>query len=123
MEVASTTGSRSGTMSETTRVENKKETVRYEIENGEYVGTVEWQGPGQVSFEVPDPSEREWFERYFGTEESVMGGAGERQGMTLEKRDASEAAFNRAAWELCAYSYKVRQGDGMRGSAHRNGRM
>jgi hypothetical protein len=107
----------------TVRNEFDKEemTVRYEIENGDYVGTVEWQGPGQVTFEMPDGPQKEWFQRYFDTEDSVMGGAGEPQGMTHEKRNESEAAFNRAAWELSAYSYKVRQGDGMRAGAHPNG--
>lgn len=113
MEVASRTDDRYQTATEASS---------YEIENGEYVGTVEWQGPGRVSFDMADPSQREWFERYFNAEESVMGGAGEREGMTLEKRNESEAAFNRATWELCAYSYKVRQRDAMRSGADPNGR-
>ena len=92
--------------------------VRYEIENGDYVGTVEWQGPGRVKLEMPDGPQKQWFERYFEAEDSVMGGAGEPEGMTLERRNETQAAFNRAAWELSAYSYKVRQDDGMRGAAH-----
>lgn len=98
--------------------DGRESSVRYEIDNGDYVGTVEWEGPGQVKLEMPDGPQKEWFERYFGAEDSVMGGAGEPQGMTYEKRDESEAAFNRAAWELSAYSYRVRQGDGMRTGAH-----
>ena len=98
--------------------DNKEGTVRYEIDNGDYVGTVEWQGPGKVAVEMADGSQREWFQRYFDAEDSVMGGAGEPMGMTHEKRNESEAAFNRAAWELSAYSYRVRQGDGMRAGAH-----
>ncbi len=96
----------------------KEATVYYEIENGDYVGTVEWQGPGRVKLEMPDGPQKQWFESYFSAEDSVMGGAGEPEGMTLECRNETEAAFNRAAWELSAYSYKVRQGDGMRGGGH-----
>ena len=98
--------------------DSKQAPVRYEIENGDYVGTVEWQGPGRVALQMPDGPQKEWFQRYFEAEDSVMGGAGEPEGMTLERRNESEAAFNRAAWELSAYSYRVRQGDGMRTGAH-----
>lgn len=97
---------------------SKEDVVRYEIENGDYVGTVEWQGPGKVALEMPDGPQKDWFERYFSAEDSVMGGAGEPQGMTYEKRNESEAAFNRATWELCAYSFRVRQGDAMRAGSH-----
>jgi len=96
----------------------KEAAVRYEIENGDYVGTVEWQGPGRVKLEMPDGPQKQWFQNYFSAQDSVMAGAGDRDGMTLERRDETEAAFNRAAWELSAYSYKVRQGDGMRAGAH-----
>ena len=92
--------------------------VRYEIDNGDYVGTVEWQGPGRVKLEMPDGPQKQWFERYFSAEDSVLGGADAPEGMTLERRNETQAAFNRAAWELSAYSYKVRQGDGMRSGAH-----
>lgn len=98
--------------------DSKEAPVRYEIENGDYVGTVEWQGPGRVALQMPDGPQKEWFQRYFEAEDSVMGGAGEPEGMTFERRNESEAAFNRAAWELSAYSYRVRQGDGMRTGAH-----
>ena len=98
------------------QLEKREAVVRYEIENGDYVGTVEWQGPGRVRLEMPDGPQKQWFEKFFSAEDSVMGGAGEPQGMTLERRNETEAAFNRAAWELCAYSYKVRKGDGRRGA-------
>ena len=109
MEARTTTGN---------EFDNKEGVVRYEIENGDYVGTVEWQGPGKVALEMPDGPQKDWFARYFEAEDSVMGGAGEPQGMTHERRDETEAAFNRAAGERSAYSYRVRQGDGMRTGAH-----
>lgn len=93
--------------------------MRYEIFNGDYVGTAEWVAPGEVAVDVPDPEARAWFERYFATEDSVMAAAGDHDGMTLERRDASEAAFNRAMYQLAAYSYQVRRGDGARHTAHR----
>lgn len=91
--------------------------MRYEIENGDYLGTVEWQGPGQVDFDIPDGKHRKWLERYFAGHDSVMAPAGDHDGMTYERRDESEAAFNRAAYQLAAYAYKVKQGDGRRREA------
>lgn len=93
--------------------------MRYEIFNGDYVGTAEWVAPGEVAVDVPDPEQRAWFERYFAAEDSVMAPAGDHDGMTLERRDASEAAFNRALNQLAAFSYQVRRGDARRHTAHR----
>jgi hypothetical protein len=95
--------------------------MKFEIENGEFVGTAEWQGPGQVALDIADPRQRTWFERYFAEEDSAMGGPVGDEHMSCERRDESEQSFNRAAFQLAAYSYKVRQGDGRRNPAHRNG--
>jgi hypothetical protein len=92
--------------------------LKYEIENGDYLGTAEWRGPGQVELDMPDGKDKRWLQRFFEGRDSVMGGAAEPEGMTLERRDESEAAFNRAAYQLAAYSYKVRLGDGRRNKAH-----
>lgn len=100
------------------QLDQKEGTVRYEIEGYDFAGTVEWEGPGQVKLEMPDGPQKQWFERYFETQDSVMGGAGEPMGMTLERRNETEAAFNRAAYQLAAYAYTVRQGDGRRHEAH-----
>jgi hypothetical protein len=93
--------------------------MRYEFENGSYVGTAEWNGPGDVRVETDDPQQQEWFEDYFQSETSFMTGPVECGEMAHERRDESEAAFTRAAYELAAYSYKVRQGDSPRRAAHR----
>lgn len=85
--------------------------MKYEIENGDYLGTVEWQGPGKVDFDIPDDEQRQWLEDFFSQPDSVMAPAGDHDGMTYERRDESEAAFNRAAYQLAAYRYKVRHGD------------
>lgn len=93
--------------------------MRFEFENGKHLGSAEWQGPGQVVVEMDDPAKKEWFERYFASEDSYMGGSVECDSeMRFERRDESEAAFTHAANMLAAYSYKVRQGDAARRAAY-----
>jgi hypothetical protein len=96
--------------------------MKFEIENGDYVGTAEWRGPGDVLLDMDDPKQRGWFERYFAQEDASLGGPIGDETMSSERRSESEQAFNRAAFQLAAYSYKVRQGDGRRNGAHRNGK-
>jgi hypothetical protein len=82
--------------------------MKFEIYDGAYVGTVEWSAPGQVSLEVRDDHDRSWFERYFEGEDTFLMGSVGFEEMALERRDSSEEAFTRAAINLAAYSYKVR---------------
>ena len=96
--------------------------MKFEIENGDYVGTAEWQSPGNVALEMQDPKQRAWFERYFESEDAFLSGSVECAEMSSERRDESEQAFSRAAYQLAAYAYKVRaEGDGRRREAHRGG--
>lgn len=95
--------------------------MKFEIENGEFVGTAEWRGPRDVALDMEDPGQRSWFERYFAEEDSRLGGPVGDEWLSSERRDESEESFNRAAFQLAAYSYKVRQGDGRRAGAYRNG--
>ena len=95
--------------------------MKFEIENGEYVGTAEWHAPGQVALEMKSDSDRAWFERYFHGEDSFLNGPVEAAEMWSERRDESAEAFTRAAFQLVAYAYTVRQGDGRRMEAHRRG--
>ncbi len=89
--------------------------MKFEVENGDYVGTAEWQAPGQVALDMADEKHRNWFERFFSQETSAMSGPVDCAEMTLERRDESEQAFQRAAMELAAHAYKVRaMGDGRR---------
>ena len=88
--------------------------MKFEIENGDYVGTAEWNGPGQVTLEMDDKSQRTWFENYFKAEDSCMTGPVECAEMTSERRDESQASFQRAAYQLAAHAYKVRSGDSRR---------
>ena len=93
--------------------------MKFEIENGDYVGTAEWRAPGQVALDMRDDSQRTWFERFFAQETSGMSGPVDCAEMTYERRDSSEEAFMRAAYELAARAYKVRaMGDGRRHDSH-----
>jgi hypothetical protein len=102
--------------------DNRRPEMRFEIENGDYVGSAEWRGPGDVLLDMDDPQQRMWFERFFAEEDASLGGAIGDESMSSERRSDSEQSFNRAAFQLAAYSYKVRQGDDRRHSAHRNGK-
>lgn len=89
--------------------------MKFEIENGKFLGTAEWQGPGQVALDMEDESQRTWFEQFYAEETSHMTGPMDSFEMTHERRDSSEEAFQRAAQELAARAYKVRaMGDGRR---------
>jgi hypothetical protein len=101
---------------QTTRT--KEEEMKLEIHNGEFVGTAEWQEPGRVALDMKDPKERRWFESYFAGEEAFLGGPVECPEMLVEKRDESEAAFDRAVEALALYAYSVKRGDGRRTEAH-----
>ena len=89
--------------------------MRFEIEaRDQKLGTVEWQGPGQVDLDMQSEADKAFFERYFHTEQSYMAAAGNHEGMTYERPVDSEQAFNHAMYQLAAYAYKVRQGDARR---------
>jgi hypothetical protein len=93
--------------------------MQFEVKHGDSSGTVEWRGPGDVAVEMPDPKQESWFSSYFQAEDSVMGGPLDCAGMSSERRDSSQEAFQRAAFQLAAYAYKVRaKGDGARRDAH-----
>lgn len=95
--------------------------MKFEIRNGEYVGTAEWRGPGDVSLQMHDPAQESWFARYFHTEDSFMGGSVECGQMECERPDSSQEAFQRAAYRLAGYAYQVQaQGDAKRSRAYRD---
>ena len=88
--------------------------MRFEIENGSYVGTAEWQGPGAVTLDMDDPKQRRFFERYFEEEQTALGGAVDCPELQSERGDESEQSFERAMNSLAAYAYKIRRADGSR---------
>jgi hypothetical protein len=94
--------------------------MKFEIENGDYVGTAEWVAPGRVDLDMSSGSQRAWFERYFAEEDAFLTGSVECAEMSSERRDESPEAFQRAAVQLAAYAYTVTaKGDGRRRDAHR----
>ncbi len=82
--------------------------MKFEIINGEYLGTAEWTGPGRVAVEMEDAAQRAWFERYFSGEDAFLNGLVDCAEMSSERRDASPQAFQRAAWGLAGFAYSVR---------------
>lgn len=84
--------------------------MKFDIYNGGYIGTAEWRNPGEVVVEIEDPDQRRWFEDYFATEETFLGGPIDAPQMTSVRRDSSEEAFAHSAFELSAYHYTVRDG-------------
>ncbi|MBA3350510.1 MAG: hypothetical protein H0T12_08135 [Actinobacteria bacterium] len=92
--------------------------MRLEIRNGDWFGTAEWCGPGEVALDIPDPGRREWFQRYFQSEDAFLTGAVDGAEMSAERRDSSLEAFVRSAYQLARYSYDVsREIEGARGHA------
>jgi hypothetical protein len=91
--------------------------MKLEIENGRFVGTAEWRGPGDVRVEMEDPEDQAWFEKYFSSEDAFLSGPVECAEMSSERRDASEQAFQRAAFQLIAYEFHVRDDAGRSGHA------
>lgn len=96
--------------------------MRFEIENGEYLGSAEWQGPGRVMVDMADDREREWFESYFSAEDTFLNGSVGDPEMASERRDETEESFMRAAMQLAAYAYKVQRGEGSRWATHPAGK-
>jgi hypothetical protein len=86
--------------------------MKYEINNGSYVGSAEWLAPGNVALSMDDPEERAFFEHYFNSEDCYLVGPVESAEMTSERPNESEDAFRRSAFRLTAYSYRVRAADG-----------
>ena len=81
--------------------------MRYEFErDGHRVASVLWEGPGQVTVDVSDASDRPQFDRFFGEEVVYLstdldfgGGLGEG-GLASRRRDWSPWEFERHARNL-----------------------
>ena len=82
--------------------------MRFEIKNGNYLGTAEWAGPGEVVLDMPDCDEKRWLEQYFSGESVYLAGTVDCPEMVVEKRDSSAAAFTHAAFELDQWDGKFR---------------
>ena len=81
--------------------------MRYEFERGgRTVASVLWEGPGQVTVDVADATDRPQFDRFFGEEVVYLdagvdfgGGVGEG-GLTSRRRDWSPWEFERQVRNL-----------------------
>ena len=81
--------------------------MRYEFErDGHRIASVLWEGPGQVTVEVADPSERPLFDRFFGEEVVYLdagfdfGGGMSEGGLTHRRRDWTPWEFERQVRNL-----------------------
>ena len=75
--------------------------MRYEFEKeGRPVGTAQWEGPGQVAFELSDQAERSKFERFFAREEVYLGSGHDGEQFQVRRRDWTPWEFERACAEF-----------------------
>lgn len=82
--------------------------MKLEIHNGSFVGTAEWRAPGEVVLDIDDPNEKAWFEDYFHGEDAYLDGSVECDHMSSDRRDASEASFGHACFQLAAHRYRTK---------------
>lgn len=81
--------------------------MRYEFtRDGHRIASVLWEGPGQVTVEVTDPTERAQFDRFFGEEVVYLdagfefGGGMAESGLTSRRRDWTPWEFERQVRNL-----------------------
>ena len=71
--------------------------MRYEFwKDDEMVGAAQWEGPGQVSLDLRDESDRRTFARFFEAEEFYLGSDAEEGGIQARRRDWAPWEFERA---------------------------
>jgi hypothetical protein len=87
--------------------------MRFEFhDNSHAVGSAQWEGPGQVTFDVADRTARERLERYFATEADYFGTAfdEDEEAFQSRRRDWTPWEFERACRALGhAMGYRVEQ--------------
>ena len=75
--------------------------MRYEFEKeGRPVGAAQWEGPGQVAFELTDEAERPKFTRFFAREEVYLGSGHNGEEFQVRRRDWTPWEFERACRTL-----------------------
>jgi hypothetical protein len=75
--------------------------MRYEFEKeGRPVGAAQWEGPGQVAFELTDEAERPRFTRFFAREEVYLGSGHNGEEFQVRRRDWTPWEFERAVTEF-----------------------
>jgi hypothetical protein len=85
--------------------------MRFEFhDEGHVVGAAQWEGPGQVSFEVTDPAEGRFLAEYFAGEAVYLSSVFEPDGepMAVRRRDWTPWEFEKACRALAhARGYRV----------------
>ena len=87
--------------------------MRFEFHsNGDVVGTAQWEGPGQVTFDVPDPKAKERLKRYFAAEATYLATPfdDEEDAFQTRRRDWTPWEFERACRAMAhELGYRVEQ--------------
>jgi hypothetical protein len=87
--------------------------MRFEFhDNGNTVGSAQWEGPGQVTFDVADPAARARLERYFAQEATYLATPfdEDEDAFQSRRRDWTPWEFERACKSLAhAMGYRVEQ--------------
>ena len=87
--------------------------MRYEFfENGTYVGSAQWEGPGQVRLAVPDPDERGFLTEYFAGEVMYLATrfGDDEDAFQVRRRDWTPWEFERACRALAqTRGYRVQR--------------
>jgi len=79
--------------------------MRFEFhDDGAVVGAVQWEGPGQVAFDVTDPSERRTMQHFFSQEATYLATPFEEDGeaFQIRRRDWTPWEFERACAALAS---------------------
>src|SRR5947207_14713933 len=88
--------------------------MRYEFEKeGRPVGTAQWEGPGQVTFELSDERARPKFDRFFAREEVYLGSGHDGEEIQVRRRDWTPWGVEGGCPEVAG-----REGVGGRGAPH-----
>jgi hypothetical protein len=87
--------------------------MRFEFhDNGHTVGSAQWEGPGQVMFDVPDAKAKARLEQYFATEATYLATPfdEDEDAFQSRRRDWTPWEFERACHALGhAMGYRVEQ--------------
>ena len=84
--------------------------MRYEFErDGTRVGSVLWEGPGQVALVMKDQDDRDFFREYFSTDVTYLAAHfdGEEDAFQTRRRDWTPWEFERACRALTRQGFGV----------------
>ena len=71
--------------------------MRYEFrKEDQMVGAAQWEGPGQVAYDLQDASAKPAFDRFFAREEVYLGSGHDGEEFQVRRRDWTPWEFERA---------------------------